>query len=105
MVRPVTSFSRMIRFCAVLLIATLTLGQWRSSAKNLGQDIIQPQRPATPRDRMRIEAERAELEAARTSDSATLEQRRQAIANYERALALWRESGERREELGILRIL
>src|SRR5262245_10784085 len=43
MFRPVTSFSRTIRLCAVLLIATLTLGQWRSSAKNLGQDINQPQ--------------------------------------------------------------
>src|SRR5215510_5946014 len=216
MVRPVTSFSRAIRLCAVLLIATLTPGQWRSSAKNLAQDINQPQtltpgvpvdsevtagqsltwritlsasdylrllvdvnsadlavelcapgqsrqsgdkplfsvaagnvlidhqtrifsliaessgtyrlevfasnkeaaskryevtaqikeqRPATPRDRTRIEAERAELEAARTSDLATLKQRRQAIANYERALGLWRESGERREELGVLQIL
>jgi CHAT domain-containing protein len=216
MVRPVTSFSRTIRLCAVLLIATLTLGQWRSSAKNLAQDINQPrtltpgapfeseitagqpltwqiilsagdylrlsvdvngadvaaelfapgqsrqsgdkplfsvaagnvlidhqtrifsliaessgtyrlevfasskeatskryevtarvkeQRPATHRDRTRVEAERAELEAARTSDFATLNQRRQAIANYERALALWRESGERREELGVLQIL
>ena len=216
MVPPVTSFSRTIRLCAVLLIATLTLGQWRSSAKNLAQDINQPQtltpgvpveseitagrsltwriilsagdylrllvdvkgadvavelfapgqsrqsgdkplfsvaagnvridhqmrifsliaessgtyrlevfasnkettskryevtarikeqRPATPHDRTRVEAERAELEAARTSDFATLKQRRQAIANYERALALWRESGERREEFGILQIL
>jgi len=43
MVRPVTSFSRAIRLCAVLLIATLTPGQWRSSAKNLAQDINQPQ--------------------------------------------------------------
>ena len=211
MVRPVTSFSRTILLCAVLLIATLTPGQWRSSAKNLAQDINQPQtltpgvpveseitagqsltwritlsagdylrllvdvngadvavelfapgqsrqsgdkplfsvaagnvlidhqtrifsliaessgtyrlevfasnkesaskryevtarikekRPATPRDRTRVEAERAELEAARTSDFATLKQRRQAIANYERALAIWRESGERREEIG-----
>src|SRR6266508_1879205 len=91
--------------CAVLLIATLTLGQWRSSAKNLAQDINQQQRPATPRDRTRIEAERAESEAAQTSNSATLEQRRRAIANYERALALWRELGERREELRILQIL
>jgi len=32
-----------MRLCAVLLIATLTLGQWRSSAKNLAQDINQPQ--------------------------------------------------------------
>jgi hypothetical protein len=54
----------------------LTLGQWRPSAKNLAQDINQAQRPATPRDRTRIEAERAESEAARASDSATLEQRR-----------------------------
>src|SRR5215510_7046817 len=216
MVRPVTSFSRTILLCAVLLIATLTLGQWRSSAKNFAQDINQPQtltlgvpveseiaagrsltwritlsasdylrllvdvnsadlavelcapgqsrqsgdkplfsvaagnvlidhqtrifsliaessgtyrlevfasnkesaskryevtarikekRPATPRDRTRVEAESAELEAARTSDFATLKQRRQAIANYERALGLWRESGERREELGVLQIL
>src|SRR5262245_52579506 len=43
MVCPVTSFSRTIRICAVLLIATLTIGQWRSSAKNLAQDINQPQ--------------------------------------------------------------
>ncbi len=66
---------------------------------------IKERRPATPRDRTRIEAERAELEAARTSDSATLKQRRLAIASYERALALWRELGERRDELGILQIL
>ena len=66
---------------------------------------IKDQRPATPRDRTRIEAERAESVAARTSDSATLEQRRQAISNYERALALWRESGERRGDLGVLQIL
>src|SRR5262249_21214564 len=105
MVHHVPPFSRTIRLCAVLLIATLTLGQWRSSAKNLAQDINQPQRPATPRDRTRIEAESAELEATRTSDSATLEQRRQAIANYERALALWRELGERRDELRMLQIL
>jgi CHAT domain-containing protein len=105
MVHHVPSFSRTIRLCAVLLISTLTLGQWRSSAKNLAQDINQPQLPATPRDITRIEAERAELEATRASDSATLEQRRQAIANYERALALWRELGERREELRMLQIL
>jgi len=42
MVRPVTSFSRTIRLCSVLLIATLTLGQWRSSAKNPAQDVNQP---------------------------------------------------------------
>ena len=216
MVRPVPSFSRTIRYCAVLLIATLALGQWRSAAKTQPQEIHQPQtltlgvpveseitdgqslawqiylsagdylrllvdtksddvtvellapgqtrqsgdkplfsvaagnvltdhqtqifsciaesagnyrlevfasnkgaiskryevkarikeqRPATPRDRTRIEAERAELEARRTSDSATLKLRRQAIANYERALALWRELGERREELGMMQIL
>jgi len=105
MIHLVPSFSRTIRLCAVLLIATLTLGQWRSSANNLAQDINQPQQPATPRDRTRIEAEGAESEAARMSDSATLEERRRAIANYERALALWRELGERRKELGILRIL
>src|SRR5262245_21772810 len=42
MVHPVPSFSRTIRLCAVLLIATLTLDQWRSSAKNLAQDTNQP---------------------------------------------------------------
>jgi CHAT domain-containing protein len=105
MVHHVPSFSRTIRLCAALLIATLMLGQWGSSAKNLAQDINQPQRPATPRDRTRIDAERAESEAARTSDSPTLEQRRQAIANYERALTLWRELGERWEELRMLQIL
>jgi CHAT domain-containing protein len=66
---------------------------------------IKERRPATRRDRTRIEAERAELEATRTSDYATLKQRRQAIANYERALALLRESGEPGDELGILQIL
>src|SRR5262245_1249282 len=66
---------------------------------------IKERHPATPRDRTRIEAERAELDAARTSDSTTLKQRLQAIANYERALGLWRESGERREELGMLQLL
>src|SRR5262245_34313312 len=105
MAQPAPSFSRTIRLCAVLLIATLTPGQWRSTAKILAQDINQPQQPATPRDRTRIEAERAESEAARTSDSATLEQRRRAIANYEKALAIWRELGERREELRVLQIL
>src|SRR5262245_49253161 len=216
MVRPDPSLSRTTLLCAVLLIATLSLGQWRSIAKNQAQEINQPQtltpgaqveseistgqsltllisvsagdylrllvdakrddvavelfapgqssqsgdkplfsaaagnaltyhethifsfvaeasgnyrlevfvsdkeaiskrykvtawikeqRPAKQRDRTRIEAERAELEAARTGDSATLKQRRQAIANYERALALWRELGERREEIGILQIL
>src|SRR5262245_48201870 len=66
---------------------------------------IKEQHPATPRDRTRIEAESAELEAARTSDSTTLKQRLQAIANYERALGRWRELGERREELGMLQLL
>src|SRR5262245_50009157 len=43
MFRPVTSFTRTIRLCAALLIATLTLCEWRSTAKNLAQDINQPQ--------------------------------------------------------------
>ncbi|HKQ75530.1 MAG TPA: CHAT domain-containing tetratricopeptide repeat protein [Blastocatellia bacterium] len=215
MVRPFQSFTRTIRLCSILLIATLALSQWRSSAKSHAQEINQPptltlgapveseitseqpltwlisvsagdylrllvdanrddvaaelfapgqsgrfgdkplfsaagnvlnyhqtnifsfiaeasgnyrlevfvsdkdaiskryeikaqikeQRPATSRDRTRIEAERAELEARRTSESATLKQRRQAIANYERALALWRELGEGQEELGMLQAL
>ncbi len=216
MVRPVQSFSRTIRLCSILLLATFALTQWRSSAKNHTQEINQPQqltlgapveseinsgllltwrisltegdylrllveakrddvtvelfasgqsrrsgdkplfsvaagnvltrrqtqifsfiadasgnymleafapdkveisklrevkaqikerRSATPHDRIRIEAERAELEAARTSDSATLKHRREAIANYERALAIWRELGDRGEELEILRNL
>jgi CHAT domain-containing protein/tetratricopeptide (TPR) repeat protein len=216
MLHPVPSFSRTIHLCLVLLIATLTLVQWRSSAKSLAQDINEPQtltpgvpveseitagqslawrislsegdylrllvdvksndvvvelfapgqsrqsgdkplfsdaagtalsfhqtrifsfiaeasgsyqlevyasnneatsrrckvkaqiketRPATPRDRTRIEAEKAELEAGRMADSALLKERRQAIANFERALALWRELGELRDKLGILQIL
>jgi CHAT domain-containing protein len=216
MVQPVPSFSRTISLCLVLLIATLALGQWRSSSKGLALDINQPQtltpgvpvvseitdgqsltwlislsegdylrllvdvksddvavelfapgrsrqsgdkplfsdgagtaltfhqtsifsfiaeasgnyqlevyasnneaasrrcmvkaqikerRPATPSDRTRVEAEKAELEAGRTADSALLKERRQAIANFERALALWRELGERRQELGVLQIL
>jgi CHAT domain-containing protein len=216
MIHRVPSFSRTIRVWLVLLIATLALGQWRSSAKNPGQDINQPQtltlgvpveseisagqsltllisisegdylrllvdvksnhvavdlfapgqsrqsgdkplfsdaagtvltdhqtrifsfiaeasgnyqlevyaanneaasrrckvkaqikerRPATPRDRTRVEAEKAELEAVRTSDSLILKERRQAIANFERALALWRELDERREELMALQNL
>src|SRR5262245_28995615 len=43
MVRPVPSFSRSTLFCAVLLIATFSLGQWRSDATNHRQEINQPQ--------------------------------------------------------------
>jgi hypothetical protein len=63
MVQPVPSFSRTIHLCAVPLIATLTLGQCRASAKNLAQDINQQQRPATPHNKIRIEADRAESES------------------------------------------
>jgi CHAT domain-containing protein len=59
-------------------------------------------RPAGPEDKLRVLAERAELEGVRTRGSVTMEQRRQTIASYERSLALWRELCDRKSELRLL---
>ncbi len=66
---------------------------------------VEEQRPAAPQDKIRVLAERAELEGVRTRESATMEQRRQTIANYERSLALWGELGDRKSELRLLQRL
>jgi CHAT domain-containing protein len=66
---------------------------------------LEEQRPAAPQDKIRVLAERAEMEGALTRDSLTMEQRRQTIAHYERSLALWRELGDRESELRLLQRL
>ena len=66
---------------------------------------VEEQRPAAPQDKIRVVAERAELDGVRTRDSVTMEQRRQTIAQYERSLALWRELGDRESELRLLQRL
>jgi len=66
---------------------------------------MEEQRPATPEDKIRVVAERAELEGVRTRDSVTMEERRRTIAHYERSLALWRELGDRKSELRLLQRL
>src|SRR5262245_59752252 len=63
---------------------------------------VEELRPAAPEDKIRVMAERAELEGVRTRSSVTLEERRQTIAHYERSLALWRESGDSKSELRLL---
>jgi CHAT domain-containing protein len=63
-------------------------------------------RPATPGDRLRVTAERSELEGNLAVDGdTTLEGRLSAIAKYESSLALWRELGDRNGELKLLRKL
>jgi len=63
-------------------------------------------RPATPGDRLRVAAERSELEGNLVVDGdTTLEGRLSAIAKYESSLALWRELGDRSGELKLLRKL
>jgi CHAT domain-containing protein len=66
---------------------------------------IEELRPAWPQDKLRVLAEKAELEGVRTRGSVTMEQRRQTIAHYERSLALWREFGDRKSELRLLQRL
>jgi CHAT domain-containing protein len=66
---------------------------------------IEEQRPAAPEDKIRVVAERAEMEGVRTRGSVTMEERRQTIAHYERSLALWRELGDRKSELRLLQRL
>ena len=66
---------------------------------------IEELRPAWPQDKLRVLAEKAELEGVRTRGSVTMEQRRQTIAHYERSLALWRELGDRKCELRLLQRL
>jgi len=64
---------------------------------------IEELRPATEQDRTRVAAERAEGEGRVLMDHAhTVERRRQGIARYEEALALWRKLGDTR---GALRTL
>ena len=63
-------------------------------------------RPATPGDKLRVAAERSELEGNRVLDvDTTLEGRLSVIAKYESSLALWRELGDRSGELKLLRKL
>jgi CHAT domain-containing protein len=66
---------------------------------------VEEQRPAVAEDKIRVAAERAEMEGVRTRDAVTMEQRRQTIAHYERSLALWRELGDRQSELRLLQRL
>jgi CHAT domain-containing protein len=66
---------------------------------------LEEQRPAAPEDKIRVAAEKAELEGVRTRDSVTMEERRLTIAHYERSLALWRELGDRSSELRLLQRL
>src|SRR5215813_3212504 len=68
--------------------------------------IIEALRPAMPNDRLRVAAEKAELEGDLVIDGdATLEGRMLKIARYEASLALWRELGDRKSELRLLRMI
>jgi CHAT domain-containing protein/Tfp pilus assembly protein PilF len=58
--------------------------------------------PASPDDRERLRAWRLEAEADRLSDNGTAESRKQAIAKYEEALAVWKRLGDRREQSSCL---
>jgi len=67
---------------------------------------IEALRPATPADRLRVAAERNELEGDLVADAdATLEGQLKKIAKYDASLALWRELGDRKNELRLLRSL
>jgi CHAT domain-containing protein len=67
---------------------------------------IEAWRPATPGDRLRVAAERAELEGdLAVAGNTTLEGRLSRIAKYETSLALWRELGDRGNELKLLRMI
>src|SRR5262245_44105841 len=48
---------------------------------------VEEQRPAAPEDKIRVAAERAEMEGVRTRDSVKMEEHCQTIAHYERSLA------------------
>jgi len=65
---------------------------------------IEALRPATQNDRRRVIAERSELEGDLAEDSdMTLEEQLQNIAKYETSLGIWRELGERKNEMRLLR--
>jgi CHAT domain-containing protein len=64
---------------------------------------IEALRSAMPGDRLRVAAEKAELEGNLVVDGkATLEGRMLKISKYETSLALWRELGDRKNELRLL---
>jgi CHAT domain-containing protein len=64
---------------------------------------IETLRRATRNDRLRVAAERTELEGnLLIKNNATLEERMLGIAKYEASLAQWRELGDRRSEMRLL---
>jgi CHAT domain-containing protein len=64
---------------------------------------IEELRSATEPDRVRVAAEKATNEGFLLASSAsTAEQKRQGIAKYDEALALWRQIGDRNGELRVL---
>jgi tetratricopeptide (TPR) repeat protein len=88
----------MYRFETFLLDKNLTRIQYEVK--------IEAMRSATPNDRIRVAAEKAELEGDLVVDSnETLEGRLSRIAKYETSLALWRELGDRKNELRLLRMI
>ncbi len=67
---------------------------------------IEALRPATPSDKLRVAAEKAELEGDLIVDrDSNLAGRLSKIRKYETSLALWREIGDRRSELKLLRLI
>ncbi|HKX30698.1 MAG TPA: CHAT domain-containing tetratricopeptide repeat protein, partial [Blastocatellia bacterium] len=63
---------------------------------------IEALRPATPQDRLRVEAESAMVEGSSIIDrDQTGEERRRGLEKLEQALARWREVGDRAEELKV----
>jgi CHAT domain-containing protein len=65
---------------------------------------IEEMRPATEQDRIRVAAEKAEG-VGLTMMNSSAERRRQEIAKFEEALALWRQIGEQKAELRVLNSL
>lgn len=64
---------------------------------------VEAVRPAAPADRLLVDAERAEYRAAvATWVEGTAESRRRAVGEYEAALAMWRELGDRHREAAAL---
>jgi CHAT domain-containing protein len=102
------------RLMAIFSFVAEVSGEYKLETLLLDKSIARAQyeikidalRPATPGDRLRVAAERSELEGNLVLDvDTTLEGRLSVIAKYESSLALWRELGDRSGELKLLRKL
>jgi tetratricopeptide (TPR) repeat protein len=102
------------RLTAIFSFVAEVSGEYRLETLLLDKSIARAQyevkidalRPATPGDRLRVAAEKSELEGNLVLDrDTTLEGRLSVIVKYESSLALWRELGDRSGELKLLRKL